>query len=418
MHIYECCEINSETHVEIMSSLSLSSTYHWILIITTIVYTSNGQSYLNDNINKICRNLKYESLVMEGGGLKGLAYVGAMQALAQHGYYTNNIWQFKNISGTSIGCLFGYFIALDISPDNLYTIAMSTNFTELFHKNVKSILNMPEKTQSCNSLFGKINYFWSLLDYVRRVFNVWYNNDAPGVSNGNEIINWIMLSVIKYSPYKHLININTTFAEFEDITQHELTCYVTKISNDTSLMELNARNAPRQKIINVLYSSMTIPILFKPLTDKDGDTLVDGGLILNFPIYQQDWNDRKNTKVLGLSLHKQPNDNGGTVDSSKSFDFSSDVNYYSTINTFTYLTKLIDVVTSMKSYILYSNDPRNCDRIIYLNSNEISMIDLKLTDEKISKSINTAYTQTAKFMKTSITSDCSKRSRESVLRHS
>lgn len=374
-------------------------------------------AYVNDNVNKVCRDLRYESLVLEGGGLKGLAYVGAMQALAQHGYYTNNVWQFTNISGTSIGCLFGYFIALDISPDNLRTIAMSTNFTELFHKNIKSVLNVPKKTRNCNTFFGKIDYFWRLLDYVRRVFNVWYNNDAPGVSSGNEIINWILQSVLKYSPYRHLINVNTTFSEFADVTQHSLTCYATKLGSDSaSLMELNARNAPKQKIINILYSSMTLPILFKPLTDKIGDTLVDGGLILNFPIYQQDWDDRKNNKVLGLSLHRQPHEHGRTVDASKSFDFSSNVNRYSSINTFTYLTKLIDVVTSMKSYILYSNDPRNCDRVIYLNSNEISMIDLALTADKISKSINTAYKQTVGFMKRSKSLNCPKRRRS--MRHS
>lgn len=386
-----------------------------VVVLFTHIY---GQSHVNDNVNKICRNLRFESLVMEGGGLKGLAYVGAMQSLEQYGYYTNNVWQFKNISGTSIGCLFGYFIALDISPDNLHTIAMSTNFTELFHKNVKSVLNIPRKDRNNDTLFGKIKYFWRLLDYVRRVFKVWYNNDAPGVSNGREILNWIMLSVLKYSPYKHLISVNTTFAEFEDITQHSLTCYVTKISKYASLMEINSRNTPNQKIINVLYSSMTIPLLFKPLTDRAGDTLVDGGLILNFPIYQQDWHDRKNTRVLGLSLHEEPNVNRRTVDASKSFDFSTDINRYSTINTVTYLAKLIDIVTSLNSYILYSNDPRNCDRVIYLNSNEISMIDLRLTASKISKSIDKAYAQTARFLKSTDSSICAKRPRSNILRHS
>lgn len=376
----------------------------------------HGQSYLNDNVRKVCRRLKYESLVLEGGGLKGLAYVGAMDGLAKHGYYTNNVWQFKNISGTSIGCLFGYFIALDISPENLRKIAMNTNFTQLFNRNVKSVLNVPRKTQKCSTWFGRINYFWHLLDYVRGVFNIWYNNNAPGVSNGNEILDWIMSNVLKYSPYKHLINVNTTFAEFEDFTQHSLTCYVTKISKDASLMELNARNTAKQKIINVLYSSMTLPILFKPLIDSAGDTLVDGGLILNFPIYQQDWYDRKNKKVLGLSLHKQPSMNGSIVDASKSFNFAHNINHYSTINTFTYLTKLIDIVTTMKSYILYSNDPRNCDRVIYLNSNEISTIDLKLTTEKIHKTIQVAFAQTDKFMKSRV-SNCSRLLRPNVMRH-
>lgn len=398
-----------------------------VIIIMTIVVTRALATEchgvcLSDNKNKICRNLKYESLVLEGGGLKGLAYVGAMRALAEHGYYTNDIWQFKNISGTSVGCLFGYFLALDISHEHLETMALGTNFTHLFHKDVRSILDVPRRNRRHDdSIIDKISYFWNLLKYVRRVIGVWYHNDAPGVSNGSEITDWIMSSVLKYSPYKHLINRDTTFAEFEDITQHSLTCYATKISSDTTLMELNARTAPRQKILNVLYSSMTLPLLFKPLTDKLGDTLVDGGLILNFPIYQQDWNDRKNNKVLGLSLHKQPQTNGPTLDQSKSFDFFADIDQYSTISTLNYLQKIIRIVTSIKSYILYSNDPRNCDRVVYLDSRDISMIDLKLTSDKISKSIRTAYVQTMHFLKPSDKSaslTCLNRTRLYALRHS
>lgn len=361
-------------------------------------------TFVNDNVEKVCRELKYESLVLEGGGLKGLAYVGAMNALAKHGYFTNNIWQFRNISGTSIGCLFGFFVALDISPENLEMIAVNTNFTELFTENVQSILEMPMKPVN-NSIFNKIRYFCKLLEYVRKAFNIWYNNDAPGISNGYEIIQWLMSNIIKYSPYRHLINMDTTFIDFEDITQHSLTCYVTKISNNTELMELNAKTAAKQKIVNVLYSSMTLPIIFKPLTDNNGNTLVDGGLILNFPIYQQDWNGQTNRKVLGLSLHKPPL-NRSIMDSSNSFNYYSNVNQYSRIKTFTYLHKLISVITSLKSYLLYSTDPRNCDRVIYLNSSDIKMIDLHITVSKIKSSINKAYIQTMDFLKRTSNHKC------------
>lgn len=352
---------------------------------------------VNDNVNYVCRELKYESLVLEGGGLKGLAYVGSLESLAKHGYFTNNIWQFKNISGTSIGCLFGYFIALDISPENLNRMVTQTNFSDLFSKNVKSLLDIPDK-QATDSIMGKIKYFCKLLDYARKIFSIWYKNDAPGVSSGNEIIIWIMENVLKYSPYKHLISLNTTFREFEDITQHSLTCYATKLGDKPALMELNSKTAPSQKIINALYSSITLPIIFKPLVDNNGSTLVDGGLILNFPIYQQDWHGKKNSRVLGLSLHKRPKGDP-IIDESKSFNFVTKTNQYSSIGTLDYLQKLVSVVTSLKSYILYSNDPRNCDRIIYLNP-DIQILDIHVTRDKITKIINRAYNHTHKFLTT------------------
>lgn len=391
------------------------SLLRYLLFLIIALRSSTSGIRVNDSVDRVCRKLKFESLVLEGGGLKGLAYVGAMESLAENGYFSNNVWQFKNISGTSIGCLFGYFTALDISPKNLRSIALKTNFTNLFHENVKSILGVPQKPMS-DSVFQKIRYFYNLLDYMRKVFNVWYQNDAPGVSNGNEIIKWIMLNAIKYSPYKNIITASTTFREFEDITQHSLTCYTTKISSggssssssngSSSLMELNAHTAPNQKIINVLYSSMTLPMIFKPLNDKFGNTLVDGGLILNFPIYQQDWNGRKNSRVLGLSLHEQPPGAAILETESKSFDFFSHNNDYSTISTFSYLQRLVSVVTSLKSYLLYSNDPRNCDRVVYLNATDIPMLDIYLSRDKILRSIEVAYAQTDVFLKPSKTHIC------------
>lgn len=369
-----------------------------ILLFYSSLPVYKGDIIVNDNAKNLCHILKYDSLVLEGGGLKGLAYVGAMKALANYGYYANDVWQFKNISGTSIGCLFGYFIALDISPSNLETIALTANFSELFHQNVREILNMPSKPKN-DEFFAKFKYFWKLLHYIRGLIKLWFTNDAPGISDGREIMKWLMLSVLKYSPYKHLITSETTFSEFQDITQHTLTCYTAKITHETaSLMELNVYTAPKQRVLNVLYSSMTLPIIFKPLADINDATLVDGGLILNFPIYQQDWDGIKNERVLGLSLHQQPTNQHKFLES-QSFNFNTNINKYSSLNTIKYVQKLISIITSLNSYILYSDDPRNCDRIIYLNSINIKTLEIDLTNKLIQSTIDTAYKQVKTFMK-------------------
>ena len=55
------------------------------------------------------------NLVLSGGGARGLAHVGVLKALNDHGIYP------KAISGTSMGAIIGLFYAAGLSPDDIIT---------------------------------------------------------------------------------------------------------------------------------------------------------------------------------------------------------------------------------------------------------------------------------------------------------
>lgn len=358
--------------------------------------------YVQDYMQKECFALKYESLILEGGGLKGLAYAGAAKALAEHGYFSNNVWQFKNLTGTSIGCLFGYFLALDISAEGIEKIVLNTDFRSIFYKDVRKLFQIPIPPNSNSYFTEKISYFYELMQYVRRLMFLWMKNNSPGLSNGSDIKRWILQNTIKYSPYRNVITENTTMREFEDITQHRLTCYATKISSkkDIKLLTLNAETAPDQTVLKVLYASMSLPLIFKPLRGTAENTaILDGGLLLNFPIYSQDWNGRKNQRVLGLSLHTDPTDSRKYKESNFGQPGEDDDKpIYSTIK----MLKLIQNIiysTSASAFIQYSTDANNWDRIIYLNASSLPTIAFDLTKEDISHHTKMAYIQTINFLK-------------------
>ena len=69
--------------------------------------------------------------VFSGGGIKGFAYVGAMQALEERGI------TFKRVAGTSAGAILATFVAAGFNAEELETI-----FDEL---NVKALLDSPKR---------------------------------------------------------------------------------------------------------------------------------------------------------------------------------------------------------------------------------------------------------------------------------
>ena len=62
-------------------------------------------------------------LVLSGGGAKGLAHVGLIQALEE------NQIPIDYVTGTSIGAIVGSLYAMGLSPDEMMTLFLSEDFT-------------------------------------------------------------------------------------------------------------------------------------------------------------------------------------------------------------------------------------------------------------------------------------------------
>lgn len=80
----------------------------------------------------------YNAIVMAGGGMKGFGLLGAMQYMIDNKLIGN----VKYYSGTSIGAVICYFLAIGYTPIEMVVYIITNNvFDKKDHKSIDSILN-------------------------------------------------------------------------------------------------------------------------------------------------------------------------------------------------------------------------------------------------------------------------------------
>lgn len=96
---------------------------------------------------------QFTNLVFEGGGVKGIAYIGAMQELESRGHLDNII----RVGGTSAGAINALIFALGFTISEQREIISSTSFSKFM-----------------DNSFGFVRDFrrlWRSLDGIRVIFS-------------------------------------------------------------------------------------------------------------------------------------------------------------------------------------------------------------------------------------------------------
>lgn len=365
-----------------------------LILIVTLPLVRNAD-IKNDKNNK----LQFENLVLEGGGSKAISYVGAILALKEAGYYKNGQYTFNKIGGTSAGCFAGFMITMDIKPSKLEALVYQMDLfknsvtfdTELFNANTA-----PEKSSS-HTWFNTILKTFMLISKAQDIVDLWLDHGSPGMSTDEMFNKFIIEVILPLSPHKReILNLQTlTFRELLQITGHDLHCFATQLT-DKSIYEFSSEQTPHEHVIKALYASMTLPGIFKPLNDGFGNTLVDGGLLYNFPITMND-NSVVDTKTLGLSLNANLGDEHALTPRHKDVSVLKQKFKFNTMSTTEYIEALYSVIINRES-LLYSRNPINKNRVIYLDS-PINTLDLNIDPNYISLAINKAYLNTLTFLK-------------------
>lgn len=179
-------------------------------------------------------------IVLSGGGIRGVAYVGSFLELEKHGYLTN----IKEILGVSCGAMFGFAHILGYSPKEMFTLASSLDFSLL--QNID-----PDVA---------LNYF-----------------ETYGIDDGINLDKFLE-SLVKNKGFSKSI----TFQELYDKTKKMLRCFAVEL-NSSSFIEFSYKTTPHTSILFALRASMCIPGYFTPLI-KDNKMYVDGGILNNYPV--------------------------------------------------------------------------------------------------------------------------------------
>lgn len=212
----------------------------------------------------MCANIKYpfKNLVFEGGGVKGVAYLGALQELCRCGVLQNT----QRVAGTSAGAITALLLGLKYNLDEIYDIIFDLNFSNF-----------------TDDSFG-------FLSDSRRLFNQfgWYK--------GKYFHNWARQIVAG-----KLANPDANFEYAADQDMLDMHFIGTNISTGYSEI-YSAKHTPKMRIADAVRVSMSIPLVFAAMKSAKGDILVDGGAINNYPLRLFDQKYSINHETLGFRL--------------------------------------------------------------------------------------------------------------------
>jgi NTE family protein len=163
----------------------------------------------------------YENLILSGGGVRGLYYLGFMQ------YFKDYLHVFKNLVGTSIGSFFVVAIALGYTSEEIQPHVLNI----LDYNRVKSL---------------------KVFDFLENL----------GLDDGSKLEHYIKKMIRHKFGKKEL-----TFKELYEIYNKNVT--ITAISiEDNSVIYFSKDTHPLMKVWKAVRMSMTVPFLFKPTSEK------------------------------------------------------------------------------------------------------------------------------------------------------
>ena len=205
-------------------------------------------------------------IVCSGGGVTGFSFYGILKEC-----YLRKIWKLENIEtiyGTSVGSIFAVILALNYDWKTMDDYLIKRPWQNVFKFNLYSILDSLQQ----RGIFG--------IKTIEDTFSsLFLGKDIP---------------------------INVTMKEFYDITKIEIHIFTTDVMN-FKLVDISYKTHPDWRVIDAVYSSCSIPIIFSPLI-KDDKCYCDGGLLLNYPLDKCIENGADPSEIIGLCSDMTIND--------------------------------------------------------------------------------------------------------------
>jgi len=238
-------------------------------------------------------NYTYKNLVLEGGGIRGFAYPGALHVLEEK----NILRTIDNIAGSSAGANTAMMIAVGYNSDEIARELDKLRLKQF--KDGKGILG----------IIGRVKHEYGVYKGTR--FEKWLGElikNKTGIAG----LTFLQLHVLhmKDSKYKDLYCTGT------NITQQQLQIF-------------SWQNTPNMQIKTAVHISGCIPLYFKPVAldhnwnsvpikknKNPYDLYVDGGMLSNYPVNMFDTclnggnplicdKVKYNHETLGLKLERE-----------------------------------------------------------------------------------------------------------------
>ncbi|MDN9009962.1 patatin-like phospholipase family protein [Brevibacillus laterosporus] len=208
--------------------------------------------------------------VFEGGGMKGIALIGAITAMEQHGY------QWESVAGTSAGSIVAALLAAGYRHQELREIFETLNYLQFLKR--KGLSRIPYLGSCYNLIVQK------------------------GLYPSDEIERFVSQLLRKKG-----------IRTFGDLPKEKLRIIASDISAGTMLtlpddlpdFEIKPETFPIAKAVRM---SCAIPYFFQPYflyKNKTPHIIVDGGLLSNFPVWLFDSKESPLWPTFGFRLNDE-----------------------------------------------------------------------------------------------------------------
>lgn len=221
-------------------------------------------------------------LVLSGGGVKGIALAGAVAALTDAGYRP------RRVSGTSAGAIVGALVAAGLTGEDLTEAAMRLDYRRFADR-------VP-------------------LDQVPFLGTGLALFMDDGLFRGDYARNWVATELAELG-VRTFADLALDDGELPPEQRYKLvvTCADVTLGRLIRLpwdyRGVYGLDPDRQLVADAVRASMSIPLLFRPATVTNpttglASTMVDGGVVSNFPIDSLDRTDARRPRwpTFGVTL--------------------------------------------------------------------------------------------------------------------
>lgn len=190
----------------------------------------------------------FRNLVFEGGGVKGIAYLGALEVLEEKGI----LGAISRVGGTSAGAITALLVGLGYTRAEIDTQVRALDFKKLLDDS----FGMVRDTDRLLKEFG-----WYKGDYFRD----WAGKRIAAKTGNSESTFGDVAARKGNKGFRDLYfmgtNLSTGYSEV-----------------------FSAEHTPRMCIADAVRISMSIPLFFAAKRSMRGDVYVDGGVLDNYPV--------------------------------------------------------------------------------------------------------------------------------------
>ena len=224
-----------------------------------------------------------EHLVISGGANIGFIYVGIFKKMIEEKKI--DLDKIKSIYCTSVGTLLAVGFGLKYHIDDLETYLIDRPWHLLYKLDFNTIVRSIQE----GGLFG--------IEVIR--------NTMKPLLLGKDL------------------HVDMTLEDFYNYNQIDIHFFVTEYSN-LELVNISHKTHPSWKLIDAIYASSCLPILFDPFL-HEGKYYIDGGVLKNYPLKQCMEDHANQDNIFGV-FHNTENSNKELKAASPYVDSNSNSN--------------------------------------------------------------------------------------------